>query len=100
MTAYGVMTGCNSLCFWKRRKNGIVLKADLRCGANGVILKNRRISAASVICESYPLSGIRNGMKDFCRKMCANPILPAEPVYGARLWWWTIAGRFAAPTIT
>ena len=88
MTAYGVMTGCNSLCFWKRRKNGIVLKADLRCGANGVILKNRRISAASVICESYPLSGIWNGMKDFCRKMCPNPILPAEPVYGGNNWYY------------
>lgn len=88
MTAYGVMTGCNSLCFWKRKKSSITLKTDLRCGAKGVILKNRCLDVATVIYESYSLNDIWNGMKDFCCKMCPNPILPREPVYGGNNWYY------------
>src|ERR1700722_15760501 len=49
---YGVATGAASLAFWKIDNAGISLWLDVRNGARGVALGNRRLKAAHLISYS------------------------------------------------
>ena len=95
---YGVRTGANAFCFWHVDPQGVSLWADVRSGASGVQLGNRVLDVCDVVCRAG-----REGetafaaIHAFCRQMCANPRLPARPVYGSNDWYWAY-GRNSAHT--
>jgi alpha-galactosidase len=86
---YGVRTGAAALCFWQADPAGITLWADVRSGGTAVQLGERALNLCDVVCRAG-----RGGesafasLRAFCHQMCANPRLPAEPVYGSNDWYW------------
>ena len=97
--AYGVRTGAKALCYWEADPEGITLWADVRSGGAGVELGNRRLT----VCEIVTRQGRRSesafaALHAFCRQLCANPRLPAEPVYGHNDWYWAY-GKNSAETV-
>ena len=67
---------------------GITLWLDVRCGGEGVLLNGRKLLAAQVVCREYANIRPFEAAKDFCRFMCQDPLLPAEPVYGSNNWYY------------
>ena len=86
--AIGVKTTTNAFCHWQADPKGLTLTLDLRNGGRGVKLGNRRLRAATVIIEQYPADITPfSAACDFCKKLCDNPKLPREIVYGANNWY-------------
>ncbi|MEP6778292.1 MAG: hypothetical protein ABJC26_00275 [Gemmatimonadaceae bacterium] len=86
---YGVRTGANAFCFWQIDPQGISLWADVRSGAMGVQLGERALDVCDVVCragrtEESAFAAVRA----FCKQMCSNPRIPAQPVYGSNDWYW------------
>ena len=84
----GVKTGCNSFVSFRYDKNGISALVDVRNGGNGVHLGGRKLLAASFICELYDNDDVIENLKDFCRKMCTEAILPDCRIYGGNNWYY------------
>jgi alpha-galactosidase len=85
---YGVMTAPAAMCSWKADARGVTLKADLRCGGAGVQLGNRRLAVCTVASRQgktgeNPFAAARA----FCRRLCLQPRLPRQPVYGFNDWY-------------
>jgi alpha-galactosidase len=87
--AYGVLTGAAAMCFWQVDGNGISLWLDVRNGGAGVRLGSRRLNVA-VIRSRGGKSGETpfQAARAFCRDLCKNPRLPANPVYGGNNWYY------------
>ncbi len=85
---WGVMVRPGAICSWQIDPEGTTLWLDVRCGGEGVRLEGRRLLAARVVCREY--AGIRpfEAAGKFCRAMCADPLLPFRPVYGANNWYY------------
>ena len=85
---YGVKVRPAAVCSWQIDPEGATLWLDVRCGGEGVLLNGRRLLAAQVVCREY--SGVRSfeAARQFCRAMCADPLLPSQPVYGANNWYY------------
>ena len=88
LNSFGVKTGADALCAFYCDEGGITLWLDLRCGGQGVVLREPLV-VARVVCREgtigeNPFVVSRN----FCRKMCEKPILPNEPVFGINNWYW------------
>ena len=85
---YGVMVRPGAICSWQLDPEGVTLWLDVRSGGEGVVLNGRQLAAARVV------SGVYSGMKTFvaaqkfCKRMCADPILPPAPVYGSNNWYY------------
>jgi len=97
--AYGVRTGANALCYWEVDPQGITLWTDVRSGGVGVELGNRRLT----VCEIATRQGERDesafaALHALCRRLCPNPRLPSEPVYGHNDWYWAY-GKNSAETV-
>ncbi|MBP8274120.1 MAG: alpha-galactosidase [Acidobacteria bacterium] len=98
--AYGVRTGPRAFCYWQVDAQGISLIADVRSGGVGVQLGERTLD----ICDVVTRAG-RAGESSFaaihafCRQMCANPRLPAQPVYGSNDWYWAYGKNSAASVL-
>ncbi|MBR5262725.1 MAG: alpha-galactosidase [Clostridia bacterium] len=84
----GVKTGANSFVSFKCDCDGIKALVDCRNGGNGVHLGGRRVCLATFICEEYNNADVIACLKDFCRKMCDNPILPKERIFGGNNWYY------------
>ncbi|MDB6066421.1 MAG: glycoside hydrolase clan [Pedosphaera sp.] len=85
---YGVKTGPAALCHWTADATGITLHADVRCGGMGVQLGSRKLGVCTVVCRNG--TGGETAFEAavaFCRQMCPNPCLPAQPVYGFNDWY-------------
>jgi alpha-galactosidase len=86
--AYGVRTGGAAFCFWQADRDGISLWADVRSGGGGVMPGRRELA----VCEVVSRVG-RAGetafaaLRAFCREMCPDPLMPAEPIYGSNDWY-------------
>jgi alpha-galactosidase len=87
--AAGVMTGPGAMCFWKASDNMIELHADVRSGGDSVMLGARTLNVCTVVqrhgrADQSAFSVLR----EFCRQMCPQPRLPAQPVYGFNNWYY------------
>ena len=85
---FGVKTGTNSFVSFRYDKNGITALVDVRNGGSGVYLEGRKLLAATFIYEEYEDAEIMSNLHDFCKKMCPNPLLPKEKIYGGNNWYY------------
>jgi alpha-galactosidase len=86
--AFGVKTGANSICSWQVSPDTLELLMDMNSGGLGVLLGERNLHAADIITtENQPGENPWHTDIRFCKMMCANPKLPAEPVYGINDWY-------------
>lgn len=97
--AYGVRTSAKALCYWEADAQGITLWADVRSGGAGVELGNRRLPVCEIVTRQGQTSeSAFAALHAFCSQLCANPRLPAEPVYGHNDWYWAY-GKNSAETV-
>ena len=87
---YGVATGPSAFCFWNADRSGVTLWADVRNGGVGVQLGERTLS----VCEVCVRAGQRGespftATREFCRQICAKPLLPKVPSYGTNDWYYS-----------
>jgi alpha-galactosidase len=99
--AFGVRTGAKALCYWQVDPQGISLWADVRSGSAGVLLGERVLDVCDVVCRAG-LGGESAfaALHAFCRLMCSNPRLPAQPIYGSNDWYWAYGKNSAATVVT
>lgn len=84
----GVKTQSNSFVSYRYDLSGITAIVDVRNGGNGVHLNGRKLCVATFICASYDNGNVYENLCDFCRKMCDNPLLPKERIYGGNNWYY------------
>jgi alpha-galactosidase len=98
---YGVRTGAKAFCFWRAGPDGISLWADVRSGAAGVELGDRRLAVCDVVCrEGTTHETAFAALHAFCRQMCANPKLPTQPVFGSNDWYYAYGKNSAATVLS
>jgi len=99
--AYGVRTGAAALCFWQADSEGISLWADVRSGGSGVRLGARALAVCEVVCRAgRPGESAFSAVHELCRRMCASPRVPSQPVYGHNDWYWAYGNNSAASVLT
>ena len=87
-TGFGVKTGANCFVSFRYDKNGLCALADCRNGGSGVHLCGRKVCLATFVLCSYENTDIIECLKDYCSKLCDNPLLPKERVYGGNNWYY------------
>jgi alpha-galactosidase len=96
---YGVRTGARAFCFWQVDPAGISLWADVRSGGAGVELGERVLDVCDVDCRAGRAGeSAFAAVHEFCKRMCPNPRLPPQPVYGSNDWYWAY-GKNSAETV-
>jgi alpha-galactosidase len=94
---YGVRTGPKAFCFWQADPDGISLWADVRSGGVGVQLGQRELAVCEVVArEGKSGESPFAALHAFCRQMCPDPRLPAQPVYGHNDWYYAYGKNSAA----
>ena len=88
MSCYGVKTGADCFAFFQVDTDGITLFLDLCCGADGTDLQ-----APLLACEVVELFGEKGEdcyqvACKFAKRMCENPVLPKQPIFGVNNWYW------------
>ena len=83
---YGVKTGCSAFCSWTLTTNSITLLMDVRCGCIDTQFDSRKLMIAELV-SMQKQGGRYEIIHEFCKKMCDNPILPKEPLYGGDDWY-------------
>ena len=87
--AYGVKTGAGALCFWQLDPEGVSLWLNTANGGSGVQLGQRILAAATIVTRRGSTGEeTTSALHKFCRQMCSQPLLPAEPVYGTNDWYY------------
>ncbi len=100
LSGYGVKTGAGSVACWQIDSAGVTLWLDVRSGSAGVELGSRELDAATVVSyrsaeDESPWSAARS----FCERMCAQPRLPPQPVYGGNNWYYTYGQNLTAAAL-
>jgi alpha-galactosidase len=86
--AFGVKTQANSIGSWQLNPSGLELLLDTHSGGQGVLLGDRRLHAADILAtENLPGENPFHTDIRFCKMMCPDPKLPAQPVYGINDWY-------------
>ena len=85
---FGVKTQPNSFVSFRYDKNGITALADCRNGGNGVHLEGRKLLLATFVYSEYNNGNTYENLRDYCKKLCDNPILPSYRVYGGNNWYY------------
>jgi len=87
---YGLMVQPNAFGAWKVAPGSVTLSLDVRAGSHPLELKGRQwgMKACTIVDrrgdeKETPFEAAQK----FCRKMCPNPRLPKEPVYGYNDWY-------------
>ena len=88
MACYGVKTGCDCFAMFQVDTHGVTLFLNLCNGNDGTDLQEPLLA-----CEVVQLFGAEGEdeydlAKLFAKKMCDNPVLPKEPIFGANNWYW------------
>jgi len=105
---YGVKTGAAAICSWQVDAGGITLWLDVSNGGGGVELGSRRLEAATIVrhaadteprLKSYKRESPTEAARAFCRMMCENPLLPAQPIYGSNNWYYTYGENTSTASI-
>jgi alpha-galactosidase len=100
LSGYGVKTGAGSVACWQVDSAGVTLWLDVRSGSTGVELGSRELNAATAV--SYRSAGnesVWSAARSFCKRMCAKPRLPAQPVYGGNNWYYTYGQNLTAAAL-
>lgn len=97
---YGVMTGCNSFCFWQLDREGITLTLDVRNGGDGVLLQQPLVCAEVVERQGQDGETAFAACKAFCAQMCPKPNLPARPIFGTNNWYYAYGKIDRASVLT
>lgn len=85
---FGVKTQSNSFVSFKYDTNGIIALVDCRNGGSGVHLNGRKVHLATFVLAEYDNADIIGCLKAYCKKLCDNPILPKERIYGGNNWYY------------
>ncbi len=85
---FGVKTQPKSFVSFRYDANGITALLDVRNGGNGVHLGGRKICLATFVYSHYDNGNVFENLKNYCRKLCDNPLLPKERIYGANNWYY------------
>lgn len=86
---YGVETAPAAMCYWRCDHHHLCLTLDVRNGGSGVLLSGRRMLAATIVSRSgIPGESAYEAARDFCSRMCRNPRLPKQLVYGSNNWYY------------
>ncbi len=92
---FGVKVRPDAFCFWMCDGEGISLWLDIRCGAKGVILGGKTLELATVVEDKAENTTAFRFLKEFCKKMCSDPITPRYPVYGSNNWYYAYGNTSA-----
>ncbi len=85
---FGVRVRPGSFALWTENPSGIALWLDLRNGSRGVLLNNRTLHAATVVSAEYDGISAFQAAREFCAKLCSDPLRPPFPVYGGNNWYY------------
>lgn len=85
---FGVKTQPNAFISFRCERNKIIAHIDCKNGGNGVCLGGRKLHLATFIYEEYSSTDAFECLKDYCKKLCPNPILPSERIYGGNNWYY------------
>ncbi len=85
---FGVKTGPNAFVSFRFDSDGIRALVDVRNGGKGVHLNGRRLHLATFVKAEYESGDVISCLKDYCKLLCDNPILPKERVYGGNNWYY------------
>lgn len=85
---YGIKTGADCFAFWQVDTHGITLFINLTCDNRGTDLKEPLVA-----CQVVELIGKKGEdafkvAREFSKKLCDNPILPKQPIFGVNNWYW------------
>ena len=83
----GVGVRPNSFVYFNIDAEGVTAHCDLRSGTVGVKLSGREIAVADFMSTEYGEEPFY-ALCDFCKKMCPDPILPKEKIYGGNNWYY------------
>jgi alpha-galactosidase len=87
VNGYGVKTQPSAFCFWQRDAEGITLSIDLRNGGMSADLRGRELDACTVVMSvGSNTDTIASVGREFCKRMCPEPRLPAGPLFGSNDW--------------
>jgi alpha-galactosidase len=96
---YGVMVRPRALCCWQVDDAGVSLWLDVACGGVGVRLGARELPACTIVTrQGIPGESASTAARAFAKRMCVDPILPKQPVYGANDWYYAY-GKSSGETI-
>ena len=85
---FGVAVQPSAFCMWQMDVEGITLRADVRCGGEGVILRGRRFPVCEVLFARYEGVSAFSALQTFYRSLCSGPLRLTKPVYGANNWYY------------
>lgn len=85
---FGVRVRPGAFALWTENPSGIALWLDLRNGSRGVLLNNRTLHAATVVSSEYDGISAFQAAREFCAKLCTDPLRPPFPVYGGNNWYY------------
>ncbi len=85
---FGVKTQPNAFVSFRYNMNGIDALVDCRNGGSGVHLGGRKLLLCTFVFSAYNSGDVYENLKDFCKKMCNNPILPKERIFGGNNWYY------------
>lgn len=86
--SFGVKTGANCFAYWQCDAGGITLLLDVRCGTEGVRLREPLLCAEVVCREGREGESAFSAARAFCKLLCETPNLSGTPVYGFNNWYW------------
>lgn len=85
---FGVKTQPNAYVSFRYDSEGITALLDVRNGGNGVHLQGRKLCLATFVCDFYDNGNVYENLKAYCKKLCDNPVLPKERIYGGNNWYY------------
>lgn len=86
-SCYGVKTGANCFAFFQVDKAGLTLFLNLCNGLDGTDLQ-QSIIACEVVETLEKEGDCYHTAAEFSKRMCDNPILPKQPIFGVNNWYW------------
>jgi len=99
-TGWGVKTGAAAICFWQVDDGGITLWLDVSNGGGGVELGQRHLEAATIVVYISRQGELpAEAARSFCRMMCDQPRLFAQPIYGSNNWYYAYGKNTSAASI-
>ena len=84
----GVKTQPNAFVSFRFETDGIKALVDCRNGGNGVHLGGRKLKLCTFVYSACDNADIIENLRDYCKKLCDNPILPKERIYGGNNWYY------------
>ncbi len=85
---FGVRTRPNAFVSFRYTTDGITALVDCRNGASGVCLDGRKLHLATFVYEQYASDDVTACLHAYCKKLCPDPILPKEKIYGGNNWYY------------